>query len=207
MIKSFFLILTFVGLNSGSLVNNAEDTDWQISKSKKLILLYTRKVSYSDYKEFKGEMIVASNPEAIVKYLRNIDDYKDWLPDCLESKKLDAISASEQINYVLTDIPWPYEDRDLAYKFTLVPEDSITGQIIILIENRPDYIPFRKKIVRIPKSVGFWTLTPIGENKTKAEYQMHVEPGGYVPAWLANLKLVDTPFLFMYNLREQVEKE
>ena len=55
--------------------------------------------------------------------------------------------------------------------------------------------------------MGFWKLTPIAENKTKVEYQMHVEPGGYVPAWLANMKIVDTPYTFMYNLREQVEKQ
>ncbi len=60
-------------------------------------------------------------------------------------------------------------------------------------------------MVRIPKSTGFWTITPISENQTKLEYQMHVEPGGYVPAWLANLKIVDTPFTFLYNLREHIE--
>jgi hypothetical protein len=79
--------------------------------------------------------------------------------------------------------------------------------ITILIDNLPKYIPMNESIVRIPKSKGFWTITPIKENLTKVEYQMHVEPGGFVPAWLANLKLVDTPFSFLYNLREQIEKD
>ena len=207
MIKCLSLILTYVGINAGFFLNHEiENTDWQLSKSKNQISVYTRKVDYSNYKEFRAEMTVTSKPETIVTFLQNIDGYKEWLPDCLESRKLDQTSTTEQINYLVTDVPWPYDDRDLVYQFTVVAMDSKSGQLKILIENRPEYIPVRKKIIRIPKSVGFWKLTPIAENKTKVEYQMHVEPGGYVPAWLANMKIVDTPYTFMYNLRAQVEK-
>lgn len=207
MIKCLSLILTYVCINAGFFLNHeTENTDWQLSKSKNQISVYTRKVDYSNYKEFRAEMTVTSKPEAIVTFLQNIDGYKEWLPDCLESRKLDQTSTTEQINYLVTDVPWPYDDRDLVYQFTVVAMDFKSGQLKILIENRPEYIPASKKIIRIPKSVGFWKLTPIAENKTKVEYQMHVEPGGYVPAWLANMKIVDTPYTFMYNLREQVEK-
>lgn len=207
MIKCLSLILTYVGINVDFFLNHEiENTDWQLSKSKNQISVYTRKVDYSNYKEFRAEMTVTSKPETIVTFLQNIDGYKEWLPDCLESRKLDQTSTTEQINYLVTDVPWPYDDRDLVYQFTVVAMDFKSGQLKILIENRPEYIPVSKKIIRIPKSVGFWKLTPIAENKTKVEYQMHVEPSGYVPAWLANMKIVDTPYTFMYNLREQVEK-
>ncbi len=207
MIKCLSLILTYVGINVDFFLNHEiENTDWQLSKSKNQISVYIRKVDYSNYKEFRAEMTVTSKPETIVTFLQNIDGYKEWLPDCLESRKLDQTSTTEQINYLVTDVPWPYDDRDLVYQFTVVAMDFKSGQLKILIENRPEYIPVSKKIIRIPKSVGFWKLTPIAENKTKVEYQMHVEPSGYVPAWLANMKIVDTPYTFMYNLREQVEK-
>jgi len=193
---------------NADLIVNTDDKnfEWQLSKSEKQISIYTRRVDYSDYKEFKGEMIVRSTPEFLVSFLQNINEFKEWLPDCLESKKLVQINSTDQINYILTDVPWPFEDRDIVYQFVIINMNSELKPIKILIENIPNYIPLKENIVRIPKSKGSWTITSLNKNLTKVEYQMHVEPGGYVPAWLANLKLVDTPFSFLYNLREQIEK-
>ncbi|MFC2152289.1 START domain-containing protein [Bacteroidota bacterium] len=207
MIKYLLYTLVFIVINEGLLHSQeTSNSDWQLAKTKDEISIYTRKVNYSDYKEFKAEMIVNSKPDAIVIFLQNIDGYKEWLPDCLESKKLYQISSTEQINYLITDVPWPYEDRDIIYRFKVTKKNSKSGQFRILIENKPKYLDLKKNIVRIPNSLGFWVITPISENQTKVVYQMHVEPGGYVPAWLANLKIVDTPYTFLYNLREQVEK-
>lgn len=207
MSKTFLFVLAYLCLSIGFSNQNEQESDWELKKVKDEISIFTRKVNYSNYEEFKSEMVVESAPEVIIRYLKNIDDYKEWLPDCLESKRLDSISDSEQVNYILTAVPWPYEDRGFAYKFSIVPLDPNSRQLKVLIDNRPEYIPKRKHIVRIPKSKGFWILTSLNENQTKVIYQMHVEPGGYVPAWLYNWKIVDTPYTFMYNLRIQFEKE
>jgi ribosome-associated toxin RatA of RatAB toxin-antitoxin module len=208
MIKLAAILITSIIFNTDLIINTDEkNLEWQLSKSENQICIYTRQVDYSDYKEFKGEMIVNSNPDFIVSFLQNINAFKEWLPDCLESKKLIQINDTDQINYILTDVPWPFEDRDIVYKFAIINVSQEQNTITILIDNLPKYIPMNESIVRIPKSKGFWTITPIKENLTKVEYQMHVEPGGFVPAWLANLKLVDTPFSFLYNLREQIEKD
>lgn len=208
MIKwQFFIFLYFI-VNTGSLnVKTTENADWKLLRSSNQISIYARSVDYSNYKELKGEMIVKHKPDVIVSFLQNIDSFKEWLPGCLDSKKLNQISATEQINYILTDVPWPYNNRDLVYQFTIVTKNHIPGQIKILIENKPEYIPFKKSIVRVPKTAGFWTITPVGENQTKLEYQIHLEPGGFVPAWLVNMKMDDSPYAFLYNLREQVEKK
>jgi len=194
-------------MNTGSksILNQVnDDFKWELSKSKNGISVYTRRVDYSNYKEFKGEVLVTANSEQVITLLKNIAGYKEWLPDCMESKRLKKIDELQQINYVLTDFPWPYDDRDLIYRFTL--KDKKSEQIKILIENKPEYIQNRDGIVRIQSAKGLWLITPTSENKTKLVYQMHVEPGGYVPAWLANLKITDTPYGFLYNLRKQLEK-
>jgi len=208
MIKLKSLLLAIIIFNTYLfLIGENVKSEWQLSKSEKQISVYTRQVNYSDYKEFKAVMSVKSSPEAIITLLRNIEDYERWLPDCLESKILNKTSDNHQINYILMDIPWPFENRDFVYQFTLDSINLKFEPLKILIENKPTYIPRKKNIVRIPTSAGFWNITPISENLTKVEYQMHVEPGGYIPAWLANLKLVDTPFTFLYNLRDQIEWE
>lgn len=207
MIKIGFFVLVLINIHIDLFFQQKiENDDWEISKNEDRISIYLRTVSYSNYKEFKGEMIVKSSCEDIIAFLQNIESFEKWLPDCKESKRLIKISEYQQINYVVTEVPWPYENRDIVYLFTVADKDPKTGQLKILIENKPGYIPEKSNIVRIPKSLGFWTFTPISENQTKVEYQMHVEPGGFVPAWLANLKIVDTPYAFLYNLRKQIEK-
>jgi len=206
MTKLLSLVIVLLSVNFGLFVNqNNPNPEWNLSKSKDQISIYTRRVSYSNYKEFKGEVIVFAKPEDVINLLMNIDEFKHWLPDCLESKKLKQISNAQQINYILTEVPWSYEDRDIVYKFTIVGESLNSGEFRIFLENKPQYISGEKDVVRIPKSKGSWIITPLSDHKTKLVYQMHVEPGGYVPSWLANLKITDTPYAFLYNLREQLK--
>ena len=53
---------------------------------------------------------------------------------------------------------------------------------------------------------GFWKLVPKGDNLTEVTYQVHTEPGGSVPALIANKFVVDAPFKTLQGLKERAEK-
>jgi hypothetical protein len=53
---------------------------------------------------------------------------------------------------------------------------------------------------------GFWKFTPKGADQIEVTYQVHTEPGGDVPSWLANKFVVDAPFNTLKALRERAEK-
>jgi hypothetical protein len=36
-------------------------------------------------------------------------------------------------------------------------------------------------------------------------YQIHADPGGSIPGWLANATVVDTPFKTLKNLRSTIQ--
>lgn len=55
------------------------------------------------------------------------------------------------------------------------------------------------------KVEGFWKLVPKGDT-TEVTYQVHTEPGGSVPAMVANKFVVDSPFNTLKQLRERAEK-
>jgi hypothetical protein len=52
-----------------------------------------------------------------------------------------------------------------------------------------------------------WTITPLKDGSLSLEYQLLVDPGGSVPAWLVNLAVVDGPFETMSALREKVKEK
>ena len=43
------------------------------------------------------------------------------------------------------------------------------------------------------------------DKKTKTTYQLHADPGGNIPAWLANQTVVDMPYATMERLKNLVE--
>ena len=51
-----------------------------------------------------------------------------------------------------------------------------------------------------------WLLTSIDTCKTAVTYQMHVVPGGLIPAWLANSFIKNVPFSTFKELRNIVRE-
>jgi len=74
------------------------------------------------------------------------------------------------------------------------------------LEGVPTYKPEAKGYVRVAQVEGFWKLVPKGDNQTEVTYQVHTEPGGSVPSWLANKFVVDAPFNTLKALKEHAEK-
>ncbi|MNO08734.1 hypothetical protein D3C81_2315520 [compost metagenome] len=53
---------------------------------------------------------------------------------------------------------------------------------------------------------GLWKLVPKGAGEVEVTYQVHTEPGGSVPSWLANSFVVDAPFNTLKAMRERAER-
>ena len=65
--------------------------------------------------------------------------------------------------------------------------------------------PEQPRLVRVSKFEGFWQMRPVGEGQVEVIYQAHTEPGGSLPAWLANSFVVDVPLHTLLALRRLVE--
>ena len=48
-------------------------------------------------------------------------------------------------------------------------------------------------------------MTPEGEGRIRVVYELHAEPGGQVPAWLANSFVIDAPYNTLLLLRRAAE--
>jgi hypothetical protein len=66
-----------------------------------------------------------------------------------------------------------------------------------------DYIPEKSGCVRVKNFKSITTLTPISKDSVRMELQIHLDPGGNVPAWFYNENLVNSP----YNTTLGVVKE
>ena len=73
------------------------------------------------------------------------------------------------------------------------------------LECIPDYLPAVENVVRVPKSYSKMTFTPINESKLKVDYNIHVDPGGQIPAWIANMFSTQGPYETFKNLKDRLE--
>lgn len=174
---------------------------WELRKDKDGIKVYTQKIAGAPLDAFKGTGVINAPLAKVLRVLRDGNAYTEWSPDCAESVQKES-SETRQVNYSVTDAPFPVSDRDSYVEFTYQP--TANGMKIIL-KALPDYGPQVDGMVRLKHINGFWLLEKQGENATRVTYQMQADPGGSIPAWLANATAVDQPFESIKGLRARVK--
>ncbi|MEZ4355297.1 MAG: START domain-containing protein [Myxococcota bacterium] len=180
--------------------------DWQLAKQADGIDVHTRPVPGSGVVEFRGRAEVDASVEAVFAVLQDVEGFRDWFPDTLESRLLERKERSS-VRYSVLDAPWPLSDRDHVLRTTSL-RDSDTGAIRIAIVSDPTFHPEQPGRVRIRVAQGSWALEPLdGGRRTRVTFAMHLDPGGGLPDWLVNARIVGTPFEALTNLRARVGRK
>lgn len=174
--------------------------EWTLRKQQDGIDVYTRPVPGSEIQEFKGEGLVDVDTEAIVSLLRDSSRFKEWFPNTSESKLLKR-DGDTSFQYSVMETPWPISDRDNVFR-SVTKRDSGTGQVDITVSADPTAYPIQYGLHRVTKANGSWRLEPKGPAKTLVTFTMHLEPGGGLPDWMVNARVVETPFEAIVNLRK-----
>lgn len=178
---------------------------WELKKDEDGIQVYTRSVSGSSFKAFRGVTELDYSLEEVVGALIDIGTYQSWMPDTKKVKILDQQSESFIVYYVATEVPWPVSDRDGVYQMkTSYNPDA--AQAIISVKALPEYVEEYKNHVRVRKSDTIWKIKELAENRVSIDYSVAAEPGGSIPAWLVKMKLVSIPFETLDALKSQVAK-
>ena len=178
---------------------------WNLVKDKKGIKVYTRKVEGTNIKEFKVLVTFNTNLSALIATILDVNNTANWLANGKECKLLEQTTESEWVAYVLLGAPWPFRDRDMII-YHKITQDPITKVVQVKMTSELKYLPLYKKTVRMKIANGLYTLTPKG-NQVEVDYSFLADPGGNIPAWVANLFMVDGPLKTIDNLKEIVETD
>ncbi len=180
----------------------AQESHWQLKKDKEGIQVYTRELPNSDLDEFKGVGIINEPVDQLVQAMKAVDQMCQW-SNC-ETSELMLMEGNRQVNYTVTAVPFPMQDRD---SYTQLEYQEVENGVKVAITALPEYQPANDDKTRIPYLKGFWFFEEITENQTKITYQLQADPGGSIPAWMANAGSVDTPFDTIKSLREFLDRK
>jgi hypothetical protein len=201
--KNFILlfIFSFASFFSAFAVN-----DWELKKNESGIAIYTRDIPGSSFKELKVLTSFNTSLTSIVALIEDVSSYPLWIYQCKEGKLIKMVGDSELYYYHVTSTPWPVSNRDgiVHYKITQNVKTKVVNVSTQSVQGIIDKIP---GIVRVPKMQASWKLTPQPDGSINAEYQLYVDPGGSLPAWIVNMFLVDGPYSTFQNMKKIVTQD
>lgn len=197
------ITLFFVLILSAALFSQA---GWKKEFSKNGIDVYTRPMPGTSIKEFKGTGVIDGTIEEVNAVLDNIPGLKSWMPDCLVSRVVEKKGAGHLIIYQVIKTPWPLEHRDFTFE-TVITKGGDRIIRTVKAVSHPS-VPPVDKYVRITDMNGEWILKRYGESgdKTYAEYRIKSDPGGNIPASIANSTSKKLPYETILGLRKQLKK-
>jgi hypothetical protein len=182
---------------------SAQAEDWKVAKNEEGIKVSLSEYPGSQYKAYQGVAIIKASMSKLRALQEDVAAACAWIHECKLQKILKS-EGDKTWTYSQFNTPWPVTPRDSVLKVTTV--EGADGSVTRELEGDPKYIPEEKGFVRVAQVEGFWKFVPKGANLTEVTYQVHTEPGGSVPSWLANKFVVDAPFNTLKALKERAEK-
>ncbi|MGL4318016.1 MAG: START domain-containing protein [Pseudomonas sp.] len=180
----------------------AQAEDWQLAKDEDGIQIYLSAVAGSKYKAYRGVTTIKSDVAKLRALQEDVQGSCAWIHACAEQSLLKH-EGSESWVYTRFEMPWPVTARDsILHVVTL---ENADGSLVRKMDGQPSFKPQDKDFVRVSSLEGSWSFVPKGAGEVEVTYQVHTEPGGSVPSWLANSFVVDAPFNTLSAMRAKAE--
>lgn len=190
-----FLFVLLVGVCSVTLAQ------CELKLDKDSIQVYTCKTENSKYKSIKATFWLNAAPAQLKAMLMDIEHLGDWQFSTANAHLIKKISSQEIIYYTEVKVPVA-ENRDFIIDLKIEP--MVGKEVVITATSLPDYLPEKKNIVRVPMSKAIWKVKEIKPRRLYVEYNVRVDFGGEIPAWVVNTLSHKAPYETFKNMKEKI---
>lgn len=177
---------------------------WSLKKDKNGIKVFSRKSDTYKFDELKVECEFEGRLSQLAAVILDVNNQYKWVYKTNKSQLVKEMSAADVFYYTEIDCPWPFENRDMVVRMTVM-QNTANKVMTIIAKSVNDYLPEKNRVVRIRYSNAIWTVTPINNKQFKIEYKIQVDPGDGIPAWLLNLFAINGPYESFLNLKEKLK--
>ncbi|GAB3927763.1 START domain-containing protein [Mucilaginibacter myungsuensis] len=199
MYKFFpFLLLIIITTNTSA-------QNWKLTTDADGMKIYMAEVAGSKIKAIKVELELNATQSQLVAVLMDANTCVEWVYGFKSSKLIRQVSPSESYYYAEVNLPWPAENRDYVAHLTAT-QNPDTKVVTIDAPAVLGFVPIKKGIVRVERSVGKWVISPLSADKIHVVYTLQLDPGGNIPAWLVNTFATQAPTNSFKKLKEQLKK-
>lgn len=178
---------------------------WKLEKDNAGIKVYSSEMPGSSFKAVKVECTLQGNYQKLLAVLSNVSKFSEWIYRTEFTKMIRQSGPKEFTYYSLTNLPWPMANRDVVIRVQ-VKTDSMPRFMVIAgvdVPNELEEIPTR---VRVKHYKAYWKVSMPTATTVKIFYILELDPGGSVPAWIANMFVDKGPYETFVKLAEQLKK-
>lgn len=203
MNKAGFVIMAILLFFISAMGMAQIEESWVPERDQDGIKIFSAKSDDSDFKSFKAYMQLQGSIHTFVAILLDVDNLQKWTSNVKYADLLERNGDTLQIYYSQASAPFPFKNRDGIYLNRIKWNDD-SNTLLVDIEMLPDYIEKKDGLVRV-EGKGYWQVSIAGPNLLDITFSMLINPGGSIPAWLANTVVDDAPFYTLSKLREMFE--
>lgn len=179
--------------------------NWKLEKNEQGIKVYSSDVSNSVFKAIKVECTLTGTYKKLIDILSDVPQFNKWIYHSKTSRLLQKNSAYDFVYHTETTLPWPMSNRD-AIIHIRVNTDSLPKFITISGKGEPGRIPKTPGLVRVSHYTAKWKVTMLSAQTIGIYYELEVDPGGSLPAWMANMFAAKGPFETFSNLAKKLKE-
>lgn len=137
----------------------------------------------NDFPGFRTETIFHTTMSRMIRLIRDVEAYREWMPDCDESSLLARPENDALIYYISMKSPWPLQDRDWVNRLDINRNDA-DGTVSVHYQAVDGFLPEKAGKVRVRRHFALWRLTPLSDDRIHSVWYAHSDPGGWIPAWI-----------------------
>lgn len=176
------ILLSFVV--SGAAV--AEEAAWETVVTGP-VTVKNRAIKGSPLKEVWAEGEVNAPIVDVQDALMNVGRLKSFMPYMQDARVIKELPDEQSVMvYTLIDLPIVGK-RDYVTQLWHPQKTDGTGPFEAKWVARPKFLPERSGVIRLQVNDGMWFATPKEGGKTWLVHKFAVDPGGWIPAFAANM--------------------
>jgi hypothetical protein len=163
-------------------------TPWQVISTSPY-LVKSRAVQGSPVRELWAVAVLDAPTIEIQAAILDTEAFPRFMPHVKEAVVLGPLEPDgSYYSYARTEPPLVAGRDYVLHVFVdsqLTPDGR--GEFTSHWQAEPDRVPRRAGMVRLKRNNGSWRVSPAENGKTRVEYRLAVDPGGSVPAFLADM--------------------
>jgi hypothetical protein len=175
---------------------------WRLLRDEDGVRVSERGLASRALPELRGEVEIAAPLARVLAVIEDVPRQTEWMHTCVEARVVRRQSDTTSLVYNRTGSPWPVSDRDAALRTVIEPRGPDAALVRFHAVTDPAAPPV-DGVVRMPRLDGAFALSALAPARTRVVYDLDVDPGGALPAWLVRRTARDLPFETLRGLRRE----
>ena len=196
-----FLMLAFCLLPVSVLASEWKPV--RVASERTDVSTWVKPVAGNPLNAFRGQTEVPYPMLTVIAVLADVENFPEWVFQCHFARLMPEVS--DELAYIHIKGIWPVSDRDSVAR-TVIIQDSDTLKTTLHSVAAHGVLDEVEGTVRLPALDNRFILEPLADGWTRITFETFVDPGGMIPAWLANLVATRAPLTTLQKMQVRMVK-